>query len=166
MNVLRRRGQHRYWHPIDARYGLYRWPAAMAFRCRNCGKQCLFAAIVPPTHIEDKISGGWALVKTDVPSEIRGRGACGHCGRQQDQIAWPADAYYQFSIASGLVWAWNAQYLQALRARVAGDKAKVRALCDENWCLWYFLARIPKRLVVKRHRDAILRKIDGLPYPR
>jgi hypothetical protein len=59
------------------------------------------------------------------------------------------------------VWAWNASYLTALRARIAGDRVLERQLVLGSGSLQYFLSRIPKWAVVKRNRSALLKIVDG-----
>ena len=156
----RHRGQYRFWQPIDYRYKFYSWPTLIIARCRDCGGRVAFEAIVPEPHIKDKESGGYSLVIQPIATEILGRGACSKCGRQFNKILWPEDAYYQFSVSGGNVWAWNEKYLYVLRAHVAGDRVRERKLCLEDGLYRYFLSRIPKHVVVKRHRDRILHKLD------
>ena len=158
---IRHRGQYRFWHPIDYRYEYYSWPTEIAAKCHKCGSRFQFTATIPEHFVKDPVSGGYSLVKQPITTQIQGKGACSKCGHQALQISWPADAYFQTEVAGGSVWAWNEKYLLVLRAKVAGDRVLERQLCEQDGLYRYFLSRLPKHVVVKRHREQLLRKLDG-----
>jgi len=158
---IRHRGQYRFWQPIDFRYEYYSWPIEIVAKCHHCGGRLEFKAIIPEHYAKDPVSGGYSVVKQAVTTEIQGRGACPKCAYQASQLSWPTDAYFQTDIAGGSVWAWNEEYLLVLRARVAGDRVLERQLCVQDGLYRYFLTRLPKFVVVKRHRERLLRKLDG-----
>lgn len=154
----RRRGQRRFWVTLDARYSAYYWPDCIAVKCQHCGAKAHFK----PAITNWRIRNGASNSPTNLPvgGEKAGTGSCLACGRIFNTINWPLDAFYCASVHGGEYWAWNEGYLSALRARVAGDRVHERQLCLENWHYNYFLTRLPKYLVLKRHRPTILRTID------
>ncbi|PRC90797.1 hypothetical protein [Solimicrobium silvestre] len=158
----RRHGRRRFCVTLDNRYEFYSWPEDINVKCPNCGSPILFNAVVPDQYVKDEKSGGYLLVPQSVATKIRGRGACTKCSRQFDRISWPEDAHFKFESGGGIVWAWNKEFLQVLRARVIGDRVTERQLCMKNGLFHYFLTRLPKYIVVKRHRAGILRKLDEL----
>mgnify|MGYP001270350473 FL=1 len=158
---LRRRGQYRFWHPIDYRYEYYSWPTNIVAKCPKCRSRIEFNAVTPENYVKDPISGGYSIAKQPLNTQILGKGACSKCAHQTSQILWPADAYFQTEIAGGSVWAWNEKYLLVLRAKVAGDRVLERQLCLQDSLYRYFLSRLPKHVVVKRHRERLLHKLNG-----
>lgn len=162
-HTCRFRGQYRFWEPIDCRYEYYSWPEAIVAKCRSCGGSVRFQAAVPDSYAQDPQSGGYRLVIKSVPAEIQGHGTCEKCGGLVTSIAWPRDAYYCVSVRGGDVWAWNEQYVEVLRARVAGDRVLERQLCFSGSFLYrYFLSRLPKHVVTKGNRKHILHALDRL----
>ena len=150
-----RRGQRRFWVTLDNRYEAYYWPASFAVRCPRCRAKARFS---PST------TGAWPTFEVaDIPlgGKKEGVGTCMSCAHTFTSVEWPRDAYYCSEMHGGSLWAWNAEYLRVLRARVAGDRVLERQLCLHDWRYHYFLTRIPKHIVIKRHRARILRKIDG-----
>lgn len=154
-----RRGQYRFWHPIDHRYELYSWPNTIIAKCSGCGEKLIFNAIRPENY-ERTDDGGYRVIKRPISTEIYGHGACLKCGKQVESLHWPEDAYFQIPLAGGNAWAWNEKYLHLLRARVSGDRVLERHLCLNDGLTHYFLTRLPKNIVVKRNRERLLRKID------
>lgn len=159
-STYRHRGQYRFRHPIDYRYEYYTWPSRIISKCRRCGSRCNFLAVVPAAFETDEKSGGYQLVGRHVPKQIFGRGVCVKCGQQIESLNWPEDAYFQVALTGGNVWAWNEHFLLVLRARVAGDRVSERHLCAKDGLSRYFLARLPKQVVLKRNRERIVRKLD------
>lgn len=157
---IRHRGQYRFRHPIDHRYEYYSWPTEIVAKCHKCGGRIEFNAVIPEPFVKDPVSGGYSIVKQPITTEIQGKGACSKCARQVQQISWPVDAFFKTEVAGGSVWAWNEKYLLVLRAKVAGDRVLERQLCQQDGLYRYFLSRLPKHVVVKRHRAGLLRKID------
>lgn len=157
---IRHRGQYRFRHPIDYRYEYYSWPTEIVAKCHKCGGRIEFNAVIPEPFVKDPVSGGYSISKQPITTEIQGKGACPKCARQAQQISWPVDAFFQTEVAGGSVWAWNEKYLLVLRAKVAGDRVLERQLCQQDGLYRYFLSRLPKHVVVKRHRAGLLRKID------
>jgi len=117
--------------------------------------------VAPENYVKDPISGGYLFVKQPINTEIQGKGACSKCAHQALKLSWPNDAYFQIEIAGGSVWAWNEKYLLVLRAKVAGDRVLERQLCLQDGLYRYYLSRLPKFVVVKRHRERLLQKLDG-----
>ena len=158
--TYRHRGQYRFRHPIDYRYDYYSWPTTIVSKCSRCASRCEFHAVVPAAFERDEKSGGYQLVSWHIPKAIHGRGMCTKCGYQRERLAWPEDAYFQIPLTGGNVWAWNENYLLALRAHVAGDRVHERHLCAEDGLYRYFLSRLPKHVVLRRNRERIVRKLD------
>jgi len=158
---------------IDFRYQIKVRPTLIAIRCPQCSSNALLHS--PPADILEQIG------KTDfyrvresgkrITGEIAGRMTCTRCGLSKDgSITWPSAAYYQFRIGTGTVWAWNREYLLLLRDWIAADSR------DENM-LWstkrfpdarvrfpyaHFLANLPRYILLKRNRAAIVKKADDL----
>lgn len=152
------RGQRRFGVTLDARYRAYYWPDSITVKCPHCRSRANFRPTVSDSWVSKGSTSFLAILP--VGGVKGGHGSCLDCGRIFQTIDWPLDAYYCASVHGGEYWAWNDGYLQVLRARVAGDRVHERHHCMEDWRYHYFLTRLPKYVVLKRHRTTILRKID------
>jgi hypothetical protein len=112
------------------------------------------------SHCWAKADNGYQLLELAVGGKKKGHGACLGCGKSYSSVTWPEDAYYKATVQGGAYWVWNEDYLPLLRARVAGDRVRERQLCLGNQGYHYFLTRLPKYLLIRRHRDIIVRRID------
>lgn len=153
-----RRGQRRFWVTLEGRFRYYHWPEIIAAKCPNC------AAFLPfsPKIRNCRLQEGYRYRMLDLPvGAIKdGAGSCTACGRSFNNIHWPIDAFYKSAVQGGEFWAWHEDYLHVLRARVAGDRVLERQLSMRGQAYHYFLSRLPKFVVLRRNREAILRKID------
>jgi len=156
------RSQRRFGVNLDHRYTVYYWPINIDARCMRCGSHFIFHSNPAVNYEKDEKVGGYRVNYQPTACKIGGQGACPKCGKQVDHIMWPERAYFKFETSGGVVWAWDKQFLDVLRARVAGDRVLERQLCLDNFHYHYFLTRLPKHVVVKRHRRGILSKIDNL----
>lgn len=155
-----RRGQHRFRTPLDYRYRLCPLPSAADVRCPKCRSRCEFCITPRDTFAKDEQSGGYSMLPLPIEGSVLGKGSCSGCGNSFSSVRWPEDAYFSVDVHGATIWAWNATYLTALRARVAGDRVLERQLIISNAYLQYFLARLPKQAVVKRNRPRLLRTLD------
>lgn len=154
----RRRSQRRFWTTLDSRFSAYYWPESITAACPRCGA-CMpfFPTVRNSWHKEGST---YRLLDMPVGGRKEGTGSCTACGSAFRSITWPADAYYRSCTKGGDYWAWNENYLHVLRARVGGDSVRERQLCMQNYAYHYFLSRLPKYVVLKHNRKAIIRKID------
>lgn len=155
----RHRGQRRFWVTLENRFTAYYWPQVITVHCTHCGAKARFSPAVRDCHKQE--GNCWRVVRLSVGGEKEGTGTCTACGRSFRKINWPADAYYAADVRGGAYWAWNEDYLQVLRARVTGNRVLERQLCVDHFSYHYFLTRLPKRVVITRNREAIVRRIDG-----
>jgi len=159
--VQPRRGQRRFWVTLDNRYKQYIWPALFVVRCPHCRAKARFSPSVTHAWVKDAQSGGYRLLELALGGRKEGMGSCTSCGHSFAAIHWPEDAYYCTPVHGALLWAWNEDYLEVLRARVAGNRVLERQLCLHDRRFYYFVTRIPKNVVIKRNRPHALRIIDG-----
>ena len=81
--------------------------------------------------------------------------ACMHCvGRRTHTLAWPTDAYFQFELPQGLLWAWNREGVGALIDFIASS-ARSPLMHGPNHAL--FLRHIPKCFLGAKDRRSIVR---------
>ncbi|WP_141243738.1 hypothetical protein [Pseudomonas indica] len=155
------RSHYRNWYPIDNRYDYYTWPMQISAKCRSCDGLVIFAAqerqdlskLIPVSILSASYR--------QVPAS-KGEASAQVAKKITEKISWPTDAFYSIKLAAGDVWAWNAEYLQALKQYVSGKERSDRAYARENVLFLYYLARLPKYVVLKRNRPLLLRKIDAL----
>lgn len=159
MNVALHRGEYRFRVLLEGRYRYRYWPEWISSKCRRCGALVCFRATTSTRYVEEAI-GGWRVQVPSSFQSIRGASTCTACGYSNHCLDWPADAWYRIAINGGEAWAWNADFLPALRAQVAGHRVLVRQLCQTNWQFRYFLARLPKHVLLKRNRERLLRALD------
>lgn len=155
-----RRSPYRNWYPIDNRYEYYTWPKQISARCRACEGLVLFSP-QEKQGFEQISPGVYQVRKLPTSASINGRGVCSGCKKIVEHIDWPAEAFYAIKLAAGDAWAWNKAYLQVLRQHVSGEQRSDAAWAKEDALLLYYLARLPKYVVLKRNRPTLLRKIDA-----
>ena len=155
------RSHYRNWYPIDNRYDYYTWPMQIAAKCRSCDGLVIFAA-QERQGFRQVDPGVYLVSKLPTSASIKGRGICSNCKKITEHISWPTDAFYSIKLAAGNVWAWNAEYLQVLKQHVIGKQRSDAAYARENALFLYYLARLPKYVVLKRNRPLLLKKIDAL----
>ena len=161
-----RRSPYRNWRPIDHRYDYYTWPQQICAKCKACDGLVLFTT-QEKQGFEQVRPGVYQVSTLPTSASINGRGVCTSCTKIVGHIDWPADAFYSIKLAAGDAWAWNKEYLQVLRQRVEGTQRSDAALAGNNALFLYYLARLPKYVVLKRNRPTLLRKIDAfLTQPR
>ena len=114
------------------------------------------------THVFDPASGGYQVLRGELEGVITGRGGCAGCGKIARALSWPHDAFFQVQVPEGIVWAWNEQYLPALRARIAGNKVALRHLTVGSWDMARFVARLPRYAVLTKNRVRLLAELDRL----
>ena len=68
---------------------------------------------------------------------------CGQCGRFKHTLVWPHDAWYQFPVREGLLWAWHREQAVALLAYV---EAKLR-VPESRAGHYLFLHHVPARFL-------------------
>lgn len=162
-----RRGQRRFREPLDSRYDYYMVPSKLDGKCRNCGGPLEFL----PDHLERKAfdpeGGGYRVVNAPITGAMKGRGTCLTCGAIVRSISWPEDALYKVPLAGGDLWVWNREYLMVLLAKISGDRTKERHIRHEqgfrmNGYFSYFLARLPKHVLIKRNRAYLVKEITRL----
>jgi hypothetical protein len=156
------RGQRRFRNPVEYRYYLYSRPEQIDAICDRCGSRISFRAEKVPSYIYDQDSGGYTVVRGEIGGAIAGRGACPDCGRIARSITWPDAAYFKVKVPEGTVWAWNADYVPILRARVQGDKVELRHLVERNWDLARFASRLPRFAVFTKNRARVLAGLSSL----
>lgn len=150
----------RFWNPVEDRYHSYERPTYVEATCNRCGKRYVFQPTALPTRRYDPTSGGYEVPEGDVCGNIKGRGACQSCGKGFSSISWPNAAHLKIEVAGGILWAWNAEQLPGILARISGDKVALRTLTKNDWRLARIIGRIPKFATLKRNRERILREID------
>jgi hypothetical protein len=160
--VLLYRGQRRFRNPVEGRYFLYSRPEQIDANCDRCGSRISFGAGKIPSHVYDEKSGGYSPVRGEIGGAIAGRGACTKCGRVVRTISWPDAAYFKVQVPEGIVWAWNADYVPILRARVMGDKVTLRHLVERSWDFARFASRLPRFAVLTKNRVRVLAGLQSL----
>lgn len=160
------RGHRRFRNPVEGRYFLYSRPEHIDAICERCGDRVSFTAVSVPTHLYDESSGGYAMVQGEIGGSIAGRAACTKCGRIVRSISWPDAAFFQVRVPEGIVWAWSAEYVPTLRARIKGDRVALRNLVDGNWDLARFVSRLPRFAVLTKNRQRVLAGLDSLSEAR
>ena len=156
------RGSRRFRNPVENRYFVCQRPEIIWSKCDQCQRKVIFRTDDVPTKVFDDESGGYKIIEGRICGEIKGRGACTFCGRVQNSLNWPEAAFLQVSVAEGLVWAWNADYLEILRARVSGSKTKLRHMLLYNWDYARFISRLPTYVVLVKNRNRILKGFNKL----
>lgn len=155
-------GDRRFWNPVEGLYFQYRRPEAIDAVCTRCRARLSFTAEPTKTHEHDPTSGGYLVLRGDVEGTVAGRGSCVQCGKIVRSLSWPDDAFFQVRVPEGIVWAWNDQYLPALRARIAGDRTALRHLTARSWDLARFVARLPRYAVLTKNRVRLLKELARL----
>lgn len=134
---------------LDWRYNWKQIPDCMDVKCPKCGALARFTRTVkdPPAYTRRRHS---------VCRQYEGKIICVDCGyAKNDSINWPNDAYYQLEYRGLLIWAWNRQYLRVLEYWVSSKFRKE----DELPRYVYFLACLPRGIVLAKNRPGILREI-------
>jgi hypothetical protein len=152
--------QRRFWSPVEGRYFRYYRPEKIEASCDRCGN-CVLFFISKATQKEEP-SGGYLVQRGEICGPIAGRGACTDCGRIMRTVSWPEAAYLQVHVPEGTVWAWNKDYVPALRARVEGDRVTLRHLILSNWILAHFVSRLPRFAVLRKNRARILAGLEKI----
>jgi len=162
----RLRGDRRFWRPVDGLYYQYRRPEAIDAVCGRCGARFAFNPKLTKTHEFDEASGGYRVLQGAIEGPIAGCGGCTKCGKIVTSLNWPDDAFLKVRLSEGIVWAWNEQYLPALRARIAGDKTALRHLTMKSTDLIRFVARLPRYAVLIKNRARLMTELDRLERSR
>lgn len=129
------------------------WPSARATDWE--GKERWVPGDPPPTW------RGWIVIEQDPalycwkkpPQSYKtsdaGIVSCARCvGRRAHTLTWPADAYYQFQLPQGLLWAWSRDGVTALIAFLESAERDPSAHGDH--C--FFLRHIPKAFLGAKDR--------------
>ena len=121
---------------------------------------------------EDPVSGGWFIspAAKKITGSIAGRITCLDCGLNKEmEVSWPEQAFYQFDIHQGTLWAWDKNYLKFLRYWVTTKDRNEEVLFDlekfpnpkVRFYYLHFLANLPKFILVKRNQAKIVKEIDA-----
>ena len=156
------RGSRRFRNGVENRFFVYQRPESIWSKCGRCQRKVVFFTDNVPSYVRDEESHGYRVVEGFVGGEINGRGACTFCGCVQTSLHWPEAAFLQVSVAEGVVWAWNADYLEILRARVSGSKTELRHMLMHNWDYARFISRLPTYVVLVKNRSRILKGFNKL----
>lgn len=158
----RQSGSRRFWQPVENRYYIYRRPEIIWSKCIQCQRKVIFQTDELPSKVFDEGSGGCSIVEGWIGGEIKGRGACIYCGCVQNSVNWPEAAFLQVTVSEGIVWAWNEDYLEILRARVSGSKTALRHMLMNDWDYARFISRLPTYVVLVKNRNRILKGFNKL----
>ena len=83
--------------------------------------------------------------------------SCVKCGgRRRHQLSWPGDAYYQFALPMGTLWAWNRDTAVDLMAYIDSQDRDPSRYPNS----FLFLRHIPKEFLVARHRKTITKLME------
>jgi hypothetical protein len=152
----------RFWNPVEGRYFRYYRPETIEVSCDRCS-HCVPFEIAKATQKEDAPSV-YVVQRGEICGSIGGRGACSECGRVMRTISWPDAAYLQVRVPEGTVWAWNRDYVPALRARVEGDRVTLRHLILSNWRFAHYVSRLPRFAVLRKNRARILAGLEKIAH--
>lgn len=156
------RGSRRFRNPVEYRYFVYQRPEVIWSKCGRCQSKVIFRTEDVPSKVFDEESGGYRIIEGWIGGDIKGRGACISCGYIQNSVSWPDAAFLQVKVAEGVVWAWNEEYLEVLRARVSGSKTELRQILMCDWDFARFISRLPSYVVLVRNRNRILKGFNKL----
>jgi hypothetical protein len=179
---------------IASPYPLYDSSPSVAIRCPRCGREAAMADAysdlsgerAQTAAADPSVTGMWVAKKyyrvIRAPdllpwSEIQrarkkgetwGICRCPSCGlRARHRLDWPADAYFTASIRGRTLWAWNREYIVALRDFVASDTRRIAGL---RYNVARYVKRVPAMFLFAKHRAEVVKKLDRLlaegPEPR
>ena len=153
------RSNYRNRYPIDNRYDYYSRPQNIVCCCPKCGEKVDFSSSRDDGF--PKIGEGvYQVVRLKVPNLLFGKGLCRKCGLSIKEVLWPEDSYYKIEVKGGLAWAWNFNYLIILRDRISGKRYPDRHYINIDSSALYYLARIPKFVVIKTNREKLIKQIE------
>lgn len=151
-------------------FAIHGMPMKLAIKCPRCGGHARFD---PPFHTDgtfvgERSSGVFKWKDKDNPftvsphlrhREVVGVCLCPTCTyNKKHKLNWPADAYYSVSVCGRELWAWDRDYLVALRQYIASTDREVHG----HWKHQVFLKYIPKEFLNVRRRSVVLKAIDGI----
>lgn len=137
---------------IDWRYDWKQIPKEMDVKCPRCGVLVKFSRTVfdPPSYVRKRLR---------TYRRFKGKIACLACGcNKVSEISWPDQAYYQTSYRGIFLWAWNRDYLLVLLDWIS---SRIRKEDDYSQYI-YFLACLPRSIVLARIRAGLINKINKM----
>lgn len=141
------------------------WPRVVAVRCPQCGQQAQFESAIARRPLLSLVP---VAQERHIEARRQGILRCPACGLDAAHtLVWPDNAYFQWPIRGGTLWAWDAGHARVLLAYLGSrDRDPAQFPGYE-----LSLEKLPKAAITAKARERIVKKIaatlaeTGAPTP-